>query len=111
MAVVLAQIEGAAEALKSANAAGWTAVLVVVVLVASLSFIGWLVKCMKEERTALSSRLGQVEDFQRNELVSMVKESAEITSRAVVVMDRLVTAFTGCPCVEPVKLDKQKPGT
>ena len=104
----LIPIPGADQALRGAEASGWTAVLMCGTFLLSLASLIWLIKKMFADKDDLANRLSSVEDFQKTKMVEMhvttatacnrAAEACEINSRAV---DKLTEALIARPCLLP----------
>jgi hypothetical protein len=99
-------VPGADQALRSAEAGGWTAVLLCGTFLISLASIIWLIRKMFSEKDALATRLTSVEDFQKTKIVELhvqtataclkAVEAAEHSSRALIDLTSTLKA-EGCP--------------
>jgi hypothetical protein len=90
------QIEGAAEAIKAAEARGWEAVLLVVLILAIVGFFGFILRQIiadaKDRERRLADRVTKLEDELRNELLTQVRLSTDVMSRVVAAADGMIAA-------------------
>lgn len=94
--MTLAQIPGAQEAVEAAASRGWEAVVLVMVLVAILTFGGWLLRHImteaREREQRLATRINQLEDVIRGELFSVLRQNSEIMGKVLAAADGIIRA-------------------
>lgn len=103
---LFSQIPGADQAIKAAEASGWTAVLVCVTFLFTLVCITWLIRKMFTEKDSLSTRLTSVEDFQKTTLMELNVKTETGLMKASIAMDnntealgKLTETLIGRPCM------------
>lgn len=92
----LAQIPGAEEAIASATAEGWVAVLLVTLVLATFAGFGYMLKkimaASDERETRLSTRVSMLEDTIRVELFQVLKQNSEAIGKMLAAADSIVRA-------------------
>jgi hypothetical protein len=90
MLQLLAQIPGTDQAIASAAREGWVAVLLVVIVLATFTTFGLVIKQILNEASAresrLSERLTELEDFIRSDLLVALRENTQAIQQMNVII-------------------------
>jgi hypothetical protein len=124
-------IPGADAAMDAASRASWEATVLVVIMLAGMSFVGYMLKQImarhlateerilreaNERETRLAARVSQLEDMIRGELVQMIRANSEAMGRVLAAseaicnaanrmtqtLDRFTSVLDVRPCLLPV---------
>ena len=91
--MLLAQIPGAEEAIKTAARSGWLEVFVVVIVFIIIGTFAWVIKRILEDGKSredrLADRITKLENEIRTELFAQLKLSAEVMAQVVAASEKM----------------------